>query len=399
MPSVLLILLVAGALVLVLLLLLAFRAITGVACFALSVLVVIVGGLAAIKISEFKKMGAVKWTMPPTPVTTAAASEETWDRILPAVGSLAAVQGVTVSAQLDGNVAKIAFEPGSTVAAGDLLLQQDITSENAQLASAQAAAELAKTNLARSRELLEKTTISQQQFDSDDSAYKQAVAQAANIQATIDKKTIRAPFSGRLGIRLVNLGQTLKAGDPIVSLQALDPIFADFSLPQQDLPQISQGTAVRITSDAIAGRMAHGKITAINPDVDSATRNVRAEATFANADGNLRPGMFVDVEVVLPAKQTVLVIPATSVLYAPYGDSVFVVDSKTDAAGKTSQVLRQQFVRLGEKRGDFVAVTSGLKSGDVVVTTGAFKLHNGIPVTIDNSLAPDAQLAPEPGDS
>jgi len=394
-----LILLVAGGLLLLILLLRAFRVLTGVACLALSVVVVLVGGLVFIKISEFKAMGAVKWSLPPAPVTTASATEETWEPILPAVGSLSAVQGVVVSAQLDGNVAKIAFEPGSTVQAGDLLLQQDVTSEAAQLQSAQAASELAKTNLERSRELLAKTTISQQQFDSDDAAYKQAVAQAQNIQATIDKKTIRAPFSGRLGIRLVNLGQTLKAGDQIVSLQALDPIYVDFSLPQQDLPLISQGTTVRITSDAISGRMAQGRITAINPDVDSATRNVRAEATFANPDASLRPGMFVDVAVVLPAKEKVLVIPATSVLYAPYGDSVFVVDEQTDAAGKTSHALRQQFVRLGEKRGDFVAVTSGLKAGDVVVTTGVFKLHNGMPAAIDNSLAPTAKLAPEPDDS
>ena len=395
-----LILLIAGGLLLALVLLLILRAIGRVTFFALGIVVILVGGLAATKISEFKAMVAAKPSFPPTPVTSAAVTSGTWQPILSAVGSLTAVQGAMVSAQLDGNVTRIAFEAGSTVKAGDLLVQQDVTSETAQLHAAEAAVALTKVNLERSRDLLAKETISQQQFDTDDANSKQALAQAANVQSVIGKKTIRAPFSGRLGIRLVNLGQTLKAGDPIVSLQALDPIYADFYLPQQDLQRVFRGTAVRISSDAIKGHTADGKVTAINPDVDSSTRNVLTEATFANPDGRLRPGMFVDVEVVLPAKRTVLVIPATAVLSAPYGDSVFVIEDRKDAAsGKTGKVVRQQFVRLGERRGDFVAVTSGLKSGEIVVTTGAFKLHNGFPVTIDNSLAPDAKLAPEPDDS
>ena len=221
---------------------------------------------------------------------------------------------------------RIAFVPGSTVQAGDLLVQQDVSVEEAQLRAADAAAELARINLERSRELLASKTISQSQFDTDNADCKQAVAQTDNIRATIAKKTIRAPFTGRLGMRLINLGQTLKAGDAIVSLQALDPIFADFSLPQQELARLAPGQTVEVTSDAIPGRTVEGRITAINPDVDSATRNVRVEATLANADGRLRPGMFVDARVLLPAKEKVLVIPATSVLYAPYGNSVFVVE-------------------------------------------------------------------------
>ena len=337
--------------------------------------------------------------MPAEPVTTAVATPQHWDPVLTSVGSLAAVQGVTVSAQLDGNVTRIAFEPGASVRAGDLLVQQDISLETAQLQAAQAAADLAAINLDRSRQLLARATISQQQFDSDFAAWRQAEAQAKVIEATIGKKTIRAPFAGRLGIRLVNLGQTLRAGDPIVSLQSLKPIFADFSLPQQRLADIAPGMAVRVSVDS-RGRQARGLITAISPDVDSATRNVRVEATIANDDESLRPGMFVDVEVVIPHKLDVLVIPSTSVLYAPYGDSVFtVVDSRDDKTGEVSKVLVQKFVRLGVKRGDYVAVTSGLAPGDTVVTTGVFKLRNGIRVVVNNDLAPAMSVDPRPDDS
>ena len=303
---------------------------------------------------------------------------------------------------MDGNIAKIAFEAGSKVKAGDLLLQQDTTVEEAQLEAAAAAVDLARINLARSKELLAKQTIAQSQLDTDDANYKQAIAQAANIRAVIAKKTIRAPFGGRLGIRLVNLGQTLKAGDPIVSLQALNPIYADFYLPQQDLGSIATGLgrADHRRRSFPAGTAVEGKVTAISPDVDSTTRNVRVEATLANADEKLHPGMFVDVGVVLPKGDAQVVIPSSAILYAPYGDSVFIVeDKKDDKTGQTAKVARQQFVRLGVTRGDFVAVISGVKAGDVVVSTGAFNLHPGTTVTVDNSLAPATQLAPTPTDS
>ena len=363
-------------------------------------LIVLIGALAVIKVLQVTTLIAQNshFAFPPEPVTTAAASEEAWNPVLSSVGSLTAVQGVIVAAQLDGNVTQLGFEGGGAVKAGDLLVQQDISSERAQLRAAEAATELARINLARSRELLAKATIAQSQYDADQAAYTQAMAQADTIRATIGKKTIRAPFSGRLGVRLVNLGQTLKAGDPIVSLQALDPIHADFYLPQQDLPQIAVGRIARVASDALPDRTVEGRITAINPDVDSATRNVRVQATLANADGNLRPGMFVKVDVVVPQTDKVLVIPATSVLYAPYGDSVFVVEDGK-GADHPGKVLRQQFVRLGVHRGDFVSVLSGLKPGEVVVTSGAFKLRNGIAVRVENGLAPDAQIAPKPSDS
>ncbi len=362
---------------------------------ALLLLIAIIGGIKALQIKAMIAAGASA-VPPPEPVTAAVAREDTWAPIISTVGSLTAVQGVTLSAQLDGTVASIAFQPGSSVKSGDLLVQMDISSEEAQLRAAEATVELARLNLERSRELLASQTISQSQFDSDSAAYKQASAQADNIRATIAKKTIRAPFTGRLGIRLINLGQTLKAGDAIVSLQALDPIYADFYLPQQELVRINSGLSVRVTGDAIGdGKVLEGRITAINPDVDSATRNVRVEATLANPDERLRPGMFVDIGVVLPTGQKVVAIPASSVLYAPYGDSVFVV---VDGKG-SGKVVRQQLVRLGEARGDFVEIASGIKAGDTVVTTGAFKLRQGMAVTVNGALSPDAQIAPKPNDS
>jgi membrane fusion protein (multidrug efflux system) len=367
--------------------------------FTLAGLIVLVGALVIIKLSQFVAMGATPYMAPGDVVTTAPVVEASWQPVLSSTGSLSAVQGVTVAAQLDGNVAKIAFEAGGSVKAGDLLLQQDVTSEQAQLRAAQAAMELARLNLQRSHQLLADATISQSQYDNDEANYKQAAAQAENIQATIAKKTIRAPFAGRLGVRLVNLGQTLKAGDPIVSLQALDPIYADFYLPQQDLALIGQGTPVQISGEAVPHGAVEGKITAINPDVDSATRNVRAEATIANPSESLHPGMFVDVSVLLPNRLKVLVIPATAVLYAPYGNSVFVVSEKQNAKGQTVKSVRQQFIRLGDARGDFVSVVDGLKAGDEVVSSGPFKLRNGEAVTVDNALAPPASLAPKPDNS
>jgi membrane fusion protein (multidrug efflux system) len=319
--------------------------------------------------------------------------------LLPAVGSLAAVQGVTVTAELTGKVVQIAFTPGSRVKAGDLLVKQDTSSEEAQLRSAEAAAALAKLNVERLGKLLAERTIAQSQYDNAEAGYKQAVAQADNIRASIAKKTIRAPFDGRLGIRLVNLGQVLNEGEAIVSLQSLDPIFVNFALPQQQLSSINAGLAIRVTTDALPGEIIQGKITAINPQVDAATRNIRVQATVANADERLRPGMYVSVAVVLPDRIKVLAIPATAVLYAPYSDSVFIVeDPPKPNPGKPVKVVRQQFAQLGEKHGDFVAVQSGLKEGETVVSTGVFKLRNGQTVTVDNSLSPEFKLKPKPAE-
>ena len=260
--------------------------------------------------------------------------------------------------------------------------------------------ELARLNLERAKELLPENVITRSSFDNADAEYKEAAAQADTIRATIAKKTIRAPFAGRLGLRLVNLGQTLDGGDPIVSLQSMDPIFANFQLPQQELSKIRRGLMVRLTTDALPGEVIEGTITAINPQVDSTTRNVRIQATVANTREQLRPGMFVNVAVVLPEVQNVLTIPATAVLYAPYSDSVFIVEVKPAQNGEGSgKFLRQQFVRQGKKRGDFIVFESGLKEGETVVSTGAFKLRNGQAVVVDNALAPEFKLVPKPEDA
>ncbi|HLO26946.1 MAG TPA: efflux RND transporter periplasmic adaptor subunit [Geobacteraceae bacterium] len=364
--------------------------------FAILGLVVLIAVLAAVKAMQIRAMieQGKKAVPPPETVTTALVNSESWENALTAVGSLTAVQGVTVAAELAGKVVKIAFEPGAQVVKGNLLISQDTTSEEAQLPGAVAQADLARTILARDVKMLEKNIISQADYDTAAANYAQAVAQANNIRATIAKKTIRAPFSGRLGIRQVNLGQILRDGDPIVTLQTLDPIFVDFTLPQQELGRLRTGLTVRVSSDALPGVTNEGRITAINPLVDADTRNIKLQATLANHAEKLRPGMFVTVAVGLPTLQKVLTIPATAVLYAPYGDSVFVVAE--DKEHKGGKVLRQQFVRLGEKRGDFVAVTSGVKEGETIVSTGVFKLRNGQAVVVDNRLAPSFKTAPKP---
>jgi len=361
----------------------------------LVVLIGILGGIKGLQI--FRMIAYGKQFVPPSEtVTTFEIRPDLWESLLTSVGSLEAVQGVMVTAELKGKVEKIAFDPGAMVQPGDLLVQQDISSETAQLQAAEAAVTLAKITLDRTRKLLTEKTVSQSQYDNADAQYKQAAAQVDNIRATIAKKTIRAPFAGRLGIRLINLGQALNEGDAIVSLQSFDPIFVNFSLPQQELAQIRQGLVVRMTTDALPGRTIEGKITAINSSVDAATRSIRVQATAANLEEQLRPGMFVNVAVVLPAREKVLPIPATAVLYAPYGDSVFIVEeNNNEKTGRPGKIVRQQFVRLGRKRGDFVAITSGLKEGEIIVSTGVFKLRNAQAIVVNNSLAPDFKLKPK----
>jgi membrane fusion protein (multidrug efflux system) len=364
----------------------------------------ILGALAVIALIAVIKVMQIKTlidTKPPAAfetVSTADAKRETWQETLTSVGSLTAVEGVTVAAELDGKIVEIDFEAGSMVKAGDVLVRQDTSVEDAQLRSAEASVELARVNLKRTKELLDKATVSQAQYDSDYATSMQMAAAADNIRATIAKRTIKAPFSGRLGIRLVNLGQNLKAGDSIVSLQALNPIFVDFYIPQEEMARLAVGLPVRLTGDSITGDVM-GKITAVSPDVDSSTRNVRVQATVDNAGGHLHPGMYVDVAVELPVIDKVLTIPATSVVYAPFGDTVYVVDSKAGEGGEKSLSVRQQIVRLGTRRGDFVEVVSGLKAGDTIVTSGVFRLRPGTAVKINNSFAPNAQLAPKTTDS
>lgn len=362
-------------------------------------LLLVFGILAGVKTLQIRKLIGQKDAMAPPPevVTTFAAQQESWETTISAVGSLAAVQGIEVTTELPGKVVRIAFAPGSRVKAGDLLLQQDASTEQAQLRAAESAASLAKLNLDRYRTLLDKDSIARSVFDNAEAQHRQAVAQADALRATIARKTIRAPFAGRLGVRLVNLGQFLKEGTPVVSLQSMDPVFVNFQLPQQELARLKTGLAARVTSDSAPGRVFAGTLTTINPEVDASTRNVRAQATVANPDETLRPGMFVNLELVQPEREQVVVIPATAVSYAPYGDSVFVVEEKKDEKrGKSGLAVRQQFVRLGAKRGDLVALASGLNPGQTVVSTGVFKLRNGQAVVADNTLAPEFAASPKP---
>jgi membrane fusion protein (multidrug efflux system) len=366
---------------------------------ALLGLVVVIAALSAVKALQIRAMiaQANEAVPPPETVTTAVATAESWETTLTAVGSLTAVQGVTVASELSGKVVEIAFQSGAKVKKGDLLIRQDTSVEEALRPGAVAQAGLTQTILARDAKMLTEQIISQVEYDTSAANHEQATALANQIRATITKKTIRAPFSGRLGIREVNLGQLLREGDPIVTLQSLDPIYVDFTFPQQELARLRPGLPVRVTCDCLPGLAVDGRMTAVNPLVDSDTRNIQVQATVANKEEKLRPGMFVNVAVGLPVRQKVVAIPATSVLYAPYGDSVFVVvDDKEGKGGKT---LRQQFVRLGEKRGDFVAVNEGLKEGETVVSTGVFKLRNGQAVVIDNTLAPSFRENPNPENS
>jgi membrane fusion protein (multidrug efflux system) len=335
-----------------------------------------------------------KAVLPPETVTTAAARPDSWETSLSAVGSLTAVQGVTVAAELPAKVVEIAFAPGTKVTRGDLLIRQDTSVEEAQLPGAEAQVTLTESVLSRDVEMLKEKIVSQAEYDAAVAAHRQAMAQVQILRATIAKKTVRAPFGGRLGVRQVNLGQTLREGDPIVTLQSLDPIYVNFALPQQELSRLRVGLPVRVTSDAFPGQTIQGRITTVNPLVDAETRNVQLQATVANPAEALRPGMFVTTAVGLPVRKKVIAIPATSVLYAPFGDSVFVVAD--DNVVKGGKALRQQFVRLGERRGDFIAVTDGLKEGETIVSTGVFKLRNGQPVVVDNQLAPEFRLAPTP---
>ncbi len=369
---------------------------------AIFIVLVVVVGLAGVKALQIKKLidSGKAFAPPPESVSAAIAREEKWQDSLTAIGSIAAVQGVTVTPEIPGVVREIAFEAGAVVSKGDLLVRLDTSSEEAQLRALEAQEELARLNLVRERSLRSENMIPQSELDTAEATLKQTKANADTVRATIEKKTLRAPFSGRLGIRLVNLGQYLEAGKPIVSLQSLAPIYADFSLPQQELARLKSGLRVRVTTDAYPDRRFDGTLTALNPDLDPSTRSVGLQATFDNPDQLLRPGMFARVEVLLPEEQSVLVIPATSVLSAPYGDSVYVIEAKPARTNGAPQLtVRQQFIRTGRARGDFLAVESGLKPGDRIVSSGIFKLRNGMAVVENNDLAPKSNVAPRPSDS
>ncbi len=368
---------------------------------ALILLIGIAGILGGIKYLQIDRMTAQgKQSMPATTVTVAPVTQMRWESRLTAVGSLKAVQGVTVTAELTGKVGRIAFKSGAFVEAGDLLVQQDIASAKAQLRAAEATLALSRANHDRAKELRSEQVVTQAAYDQALASLRQSQAEIDRVQAIIDKKTIRAPFAGRLGIRRIDLGQIIKEGDPIVSLQSLDPIFVDFLLPQNQLAQLAPGLGVRVTADVLAQATVTGQITAVNPQVEADTRNIRIQATLRNEEEKLLPGMFVNVEVLLPEKTPVLAIPATAVLYAPYSDSVFIVEAGQTGTSKSPDMhLRQQFVRLGPTQGDFVSVREGLTVDQKVVSTGVFKLRNGQKVIVDNKLSPTFKTEPQPDDT
>lgn len=365
----------------------------------LFLLVLIIAAIKASQIFTLIKMGETM-QMPPTVISASTVLEQDWEITLHSVGSLEAAQGVTVTADMPGRVTEILFTAGANVKKGDTLLRQDISTEEAQLRAAEASASLAKLNLDRVRSLLEKNVSSKAEFDAADARYKEAVAQADNIRSVIAKKTVRAPFDGRLGIRMIDIGSDLGTGNAIVSLQAVDPIYVNFSLPQRELAKLSSGLDVRLKTDAVPNTVFKGVVTTINPEVDVSTRSVQVQATLANNEGLLLPGMYANVEVILPEVEKVLAVPNTSISFATYGDSVFkIVESTDEKSGTSQQIAEQTFVRLGKTRGDFISILAGVEAGDLIVNTGVFKLLNGAPVSINNDTQPEFSLNPDPKES
>jgi len=367
----------------------------------LAVVAVVVAGLGFVKYRQIQAASQGGGFQPtPTAVTTIVAQREVWPATLNVIGTTAAIQGVTVSADLPGTVAKINFESGKSVHAGDVLVELDTRQERAQLTAAEADRDLARITYGRQQQLVNQGVVARTEYDNASAQQKSTEAKVGEIKATIERKTVRAPFSGVLGIRQINLGQYLAAGQAIVSLQALNPIYVNFGVPQQESTQVQVGRTLRITSDNLPGVQFTGRVTAVDSLINEATRNIQIQATLANPQGKLRPGMFVQVDVGIGANRQVVTLPASAINYAPYGDSVFVVtDLQDPQSKKTYRGVRQQFVKVEGSRGDQVAVISGLNAGDEVVSSGVFKLRNGAPVQVNNKVQPPNNPKPKPEDS
>jgi membrane fusion protein (multidrug efflux system) len=380
----------------------------GVAIVGLLVLVGALAGIKGTQISGLIKAGEAfaKEGPPPESVSTDFARTFTWERTLSAIGTITTDRGVAVSNDAAGIVKRIAFESGGMAKEGQVLIELDNGVERAQLRTAQARKELAEQNMERTKSLFASGGVSRSQLDADESQLKSASAEVAGLEAQIARKVVRAPFAGRLGIRAVNLGQYLSPGTMVTTLEALESVYVDFTLPQQASGEISVGTPVRVGVSGVEKLEAAGAVAAVDPSLDRATRSLRIRATLPNPEQKLRPGMFAEVKVVLPDTQEVVAIPLTAVVHAPYGDSVFLVEdghaegekAKAQTAAKSAGPLhvRQQFVRLGEERGDYVAVLEGVKAKDPLVSAGAFKLRNGAKITVHNEVKPEPKLAPHP---
>ena len=367
----------------------------------LGVVIVVVAGLGFVKYKQIQTAIAqgASFEPPPSAVTTIVAASERWPSTLNVIGTAAAIQGVTVSADLPGTVEKINFDSGKAVRAGDVLVELDTRQERAQLAAAEADRDLARINYSRQQQLVKEGVVPRTDYDNAAAQQKSTEARVGEIRATIERKTIRAPFSGILGIRQVNLGQYLAAGQAIVSLQSLNPIYVNFGVPQQTSSQLRIGRSLQITCDDLPGVVFSGRVTAEDSVVDENTRNIQVQATLQNPHSKLRPGMFVQVVLGVGADRNVIALPASAINYAPYGDSVFIVTDLKDPKGKTYRGVRQQFVKVNGSRGDQVAVVSGVNPGDEVVTSGVFKLRNGAAVLVNNKVRPSNNPAPKPEDS
>lgn len=365
---------------------------------ALLVVVALLAGLKGAQIARLMEYGeeAERAGPPPEVVGTALAEQQSWEVTLSAVASIATSRGVALSNDTAGIVSRLHFESGALVKTGQLLVELDSDVERAQLRALQARRDLAELNLSRSRYLASTGAIPQAQLDTDAATFESQSSEVNALAEQIERKRVRAPFSGKMGIREVNLGQYLPPGTRIAVLEADEPEFVDFTLPQQHLSSLSPGMPVRAL-DAAGALLVEGAISAIDPAIDPITRSVRVRADLPE-DERLRPGMFVQVEVVLPRRSDVVTIPLTAVLRAPYGDSVFLAEPRPAPEGAPQKVARQVFVRVGETRGDFASILEGIKPGQEVVVAGAFKLRNDIPLIVDNSVAPEPQLDPRPED-
>lgn len=360
---------------------------------------VVVVSLFAVKFAQIKEMSSISHVPPPTAVTTAAAEAVEWRTQIDSIGTLAPVEGVMLSADADGIIAKISVENGAAVKAGDILVELDTSVEVAQLAAAQARADLSRLGYDRAKDLFDRNATSKSEFDLADATQKQSDADVAAIKAQIAKKQVRAPFDGRVGIREVNAGQFVARGRSLLPLQKLNPIFVNFGIPQRNLPSLASGQVVDVRVDAFPGKVFKGSINAVNAEVDSATRNISVQATLENPGEVLRSGMFARVSVETSAAEKQVVVPATSIAYASYGNSVFIVEKIKDKDGKEFLGVRQQFVKLGPTKGDLIAITEGLKAGEQIVTSGVFKLRNGVPVQVNNTSLPAASAAPKPANT
>ena len=372
-------------------------------------LLLLVGILVSVKFLQISSLMAMGKQMaqagpPPEAVASAVAETRDWEGTLFAVGTVAGKKSVDLSNDAAGRVDRIRFESGALVKKDQVLVELDARVERAELASAKSRRDLAQVNATRSRLLVAEKVAAQVQLDNDEASLRTANTEIAQIQAEIERKIVRAPFAGRLGIREVDVGQYLNPGTRLTVLEQIGGLYVDFTLPQEQLGRVKEGLPARVTPDAPANTSIDGVISAVAPSVDQTTRSLKLRATIPSRSDKLRPGMFVDVNVVMPTRSTVVTVPATAVIHAPYGDSLFVIEDKPPGSpglsktpdGKPIKLARQQFVRLGEARGDFVAIAQGLKAGSQVVSAGAFKLRNGSPVVIDNSVKPEPKLNPRP---